>query len=352
MKKTKEVSNTKIRYLILILILLGTISVNDLLGQISIKPPRLYQGDTIGLIAPGWLITEKQLQESIDQISQLGFVPFYTEKILGKNGYFSGTDEQRATDLNEMFLNPQVKGIICANGGYGCTRILDLIDYQAIKENPKVIIGYSDVTALLNAIHQKTNLITFHGPISRTIKYDYSASQFEKVVKNPKKKLIIKSYPKYLEKSAEKSEYKRYTITSGKAKGDLVGGNLTLITSMIGTEYQLDFTDKIVFIEDIGEEPYKIDRMLTQLIKTGELQKASGIVFGILRACEKSEKSKAPNSFTLKEVIEERIKPLNIPAVYGLSFGHLSNNFTIPIGIMAKLDANKMTIELLEKAVK
>ncbi|MCK4664041.1 MAG: LD-carboxypeptidase [Bacteroidales bacterium] len=345
-------NNTRIRFLILIILLLEASSAHILLGQVPIKPLRLNQGDTIGLIAPGWLITEKQLKESIEQITQLGFVPIYTKRILGKNGYFSGTDEQRASDLNEMFLNPQVKGIICANGGYGCTRILDLIDYQVIKENPKIIVGFSDITALLNAIHQKTNLITFHGPISRTIKYDYSASQFKKVVMNTKKKLIIENCTEDLEKSTDKSEYNRYTIASGNAIGELVGGNLTIITSMIGTDYQLDFTDKIVFLEDIGEEPYRIDRMLTQLIETGELQKASGIVLGIFRGCEKSDKSKAPNSFSLQEVIEERIKPLNIPAVYGLSFGHNKNNFTIPIGIKTKLDADKMTIELLENAVK
>lgn len=349
--ENKGMRSDKIKYLILILLISGTALTNDLFGQKLIKPFRLNKGDTIGLIAPGWLITEEQLQQSIDQVSQLGFVPFYTERILGKSGYFSGTDEQRATDLNEMFSNPQIKGIICANGGYGCTRILDLINYQMIKDNPKVIMGYSDVTALLNAINQKTGLVTFHGPISRTIKYDYSSSQFEKVVKNPQKKLIIESYPEYPEKSGESAAYNRYTITSGKAKGKLIGGNLTLITSMIGTEYQLNFADKIVFIEDIGEEPYRIDRMLTQLIESGELQKASGIVFGILRGCDKSENSKAPNSFTLQEVIEDRIKPLNIPAVYGLSFGHLNNNFTIPIGVKAELDADKMTIELLEKAV-
>lgn len=341
----------KIRFTILILLVVGTSSVNSLLGQNLVKPSRLHRGDTIGLIAPGWFITEKQLQESINQIEQLGFVPLYTKRILGKYGYFSGTDEQRAADLNEMFSNSSVKGIICANGGYGCTRILNLIDYQAIKENPKVIMGYSDVTALLNAIHQKTKLVTFHGPISRTVKSAYSASQLEKVLIDPEKKLRIENYKKYLELATDRPEYSRYTITSGSAKGELVGGNLTLIISMIGTAYQLDFTDKIVFIEDIGEEPYRIDRMLTQLIETGELQKASGIVFGILRGCEKSDQSKAPNSFTLREVIEERIKPLNIPAVYGLSFGHLYNNFTIPIGIKAKLDADNMSIQLLEKAV-
>jgi len=340
-----------IKSLIPILVFSGVLFENDLFAQESLKPLRLNQGDTIGLIAPGWLISEKQLQESIEQISQLGFVPVYTERILGENGYFSGTDEQRAADLNEMFLNPQIKAIVCANGGYGCTRILDLIDYKAIKENPKIVIGYSDVTALLNAINQKTGLITFHGPISRTFKSDYSKYQFEKIVKKTVKHLLIESSPEYLEKSKEQEEYKRYTITSGKAKGELIGGNLTLITSMIGTKYQLDFTKKIVLIEDIGEEPYRIDRMLTQLIETGELQKARGIAFGIMRGCDKTLESKAPNSFTLQEVIEERIKPLNIPAVYGLSFGHLSNSFTFPIGIEAELDADKMVIKLLEKVV-
>jgi len=340
-----------IKSLIPILVFSGVLFENDLFAQESLKPLRLNQGDTIGLIAPGWLISEKQLQESIEQISQLGFVPVYTERILGENGYFSGTDEQRAADLNEMFLNPQIKAIVCANGGYGCTRILDLIDYKAIKENPKIVIGYSDVTALLNAINQKTGLIIFHGPISRTFKSDYSKYQFEKIVKKTVKHLLIESSPEYLEKSKEQEEYKRYTITSGKAKGELIGGNLTLITSMIGTKYQLDFTKKIVLIEDIGEEPYRIDRMLTQLIETGELQKARGIAFGIMRGCDKTLESKAPNSFTLQEVIEERIKPLNIPAVYGLSFGHLSNSFTFPIGIEAELDADKMVIKLLEKVV-
>lgn len=341
----------RVKLFIPTLLIIVSSSVSNLIAQDKIKPQRLAHGDTIGLIAPGWLITEKQLQESIEQIEHLGFVPIYTERILGKSGYFSGTDEQRASDLNEMFSNPSVKGIICANGGYGCTRLLDMIDYKLIEENPKVIVGFSDITALLNAINQTTELITFHGPISRTIKYDYSRDQFEQVVVNHKKKLKIKSSKEDLEKAKEMPEYNRYTVTSGKATGELVGGNLSIITSMIGTDYQIDFKGKIVFIEDIGEEPYRIDRMLTQLIETGELQKSAGIAFGIFRSCEKTEKSIAPNSFSLREVIEERIKPLNIPSVYGLSFGHNKNNFTIPIGIKARLDADNFTIELLENAV-
>jgi muramoyltetrapeptide carboxypeptidase len=325
---------------------------NFLNGQALVKPNRLHLGDTIGLIAPGWLITEAQLKESIEQIKQFGYVPFYSQRILGVNGYFSGTDKDRAADLNEMFLNPHVKAIFCVNGGYGCTRILNLLDYKGIERNPKILVGFSDVSAILNAIQQKANLVTFHGPYSRTIKYDYNSSQFNSIAVNPASNFVIESSEEDLKKSTEKAEYSRYTITSGSAIGQLIGGNLTIITSLIGTNYQLDFTNKIVFIEEVGEEPYRIDRMLTQLIEAGELQKAAGIAFGIFQDCEKSDRTYAPNSFLLKEVIEERIKPLNIPAVYGLSFGHNKNNFTIPIGINAKLNADAKTIELLETAVK
>lgn len=325
---------------------------NFLNGQALVKPNRLQLGDTIGLIAPGWLITEAQLKESIEQIKQFGYVPFYSQRILGVNGYFSGIDEERAADVNEMFLNPCVKAIFCVNGGYGCTRILNLLNYKGIEKNPKILVGFSDISALLNAIHLKTNLITFHGPYSRTIKYGYNSTQFNSVAVNPTSNFVIESSEEDLIKSAEKTEYSRYTITSGNVTGQLIGGNLTIITSLIGTEYQLDFTNKIVFLEDVGEEPYQIDRMLTQLIESGQLQKAAGIAFGIFQDCEKSDITYAPNSFLLKEVIEERIKPLNIPAVYGLSFGHNKNNFTIPIGVIAKLDADAKTIELLETAVK
>ncbi len=325
---------------------------NFLSGQPLVKPNRLHLGDTIGLIAPGWLITEAQLKESIEQIKQFGYVPFYSPRILGVNGYFSGTDEERAADVNEMFLNPHVKAIFCVNGGYGCTRILNLLNYKGIERNPKILVGFSDVSAILNAIQQKANLVTFHGPYSRTIKYDYNSSQFNSVAVNPTSNFVIESSQEDFNKSSEKAEYSRYTITPGSAIGQLIGGNLTVVTSLIGTDYQLDFTNKIVFLEDVGEEPYRIDRMLTQLIESGQLQKAAGIAFGIFQDCEKSDRTYAPNSFLLKEVIEERIKPLNIPAVYGLSFGHNKNNFTIPIGIKAKLNADAKTIELLETAVK
>lgn len=316
-----------------------------------IKAPKLNIGDKIGLVAPAWLITEKQLKLSIERVKMTGLEPIYSDKILGRNGYFSGSDNERADDFNNMIKNPEIKGIIFARGGYGCTRILDLIDYEQIKQNPKIIIGFSDNTALINTIYQNTGLITFHGPISKTIHHDFSKQHFERIVVNPIDKYVIESSDDDLQKSEIDKTFDRYTIKSGKAQGQLTGGNLTLICSMIGTSNQINLDDKIVMIEEIEEEPYRIDRMLTQLINSGQLIKASGIAFGICKGCDKSDKSIAPNSFTLRQVIEDRIKPLKIPAVYGLSFGHNKNNFTFPIGLNAELDADKMTIKLMEQAV-
>lgn len=315
------------------------------------KPARLSPGDKVGLVAPAFLITDNDLRLSIERVKQLRLEPVYPDTILRRYGYFSGTDKERASDFNNMISNPEIKGIIFTNGGYGCARILDLIDYDLIRRNPKLIIGFSDSTALLNSIYKRTGLITFHGPISRTIHRDYNKMQFECIAMNPAHTYTIESAENDLQKSVKDKTLERYVITPGKTRGKLVGGNLTLICSMIGTPYEIDLKDKIVMIEDVGEEPYRIDRMLTQLIACDALTKAAGIAFGVCKRCDKSEKSVAPNSFTLRQVVEERIKPLNIPAVYGLSFGHNENNFTFPIGLNAELDTQKMTITLLENAV-
>ncbi len=316
-----------------------------------VKPARLHPGDKIGLTVPGWFITGSDLEVSVKTLTQLGFEPVYSDKVLGRQGYFSGTDRERADDFNAMIKDPEIKAIIFIRGGYGSARILDLVDYEAIKKNPKIIMGFSDCTALINAIHANTGLITFHGPISRTLHQDYSKQQFENIAVNPAGRYVIESSDDDLLRSDSNKVFERYVITPGKAHGKLAGGNLTLICSMAGTPYQVDLKDKIVMIEDVDEEPYRIDRMLTQLIASGELSKAAGIVFGICSGCDKSDKSVAPDSFTLRQVIEERIKPLNIPAVYGLSFGHDENNFTFPIGLDAELDADNMTVTLIESPV-
>ncbi len=314
----------------------------------TIKPPRLKSGDTIGLIAPGSFIDEGELKESIQNLELLGFKVVYTKNILARDGYLAGTDEQRASDVNEMFSRKDVNGIVAARGGYGCTRILQMLNYEIIKSNPKVLIGYSDITALLYGIYKETNLVCFHGPVGISTFNDFSLCYFKDVLIYPHDKLTF-----YNAHEENKDDlYKPVTIRGGKAKGKLVGGNLSLVVSVIGTQYDIDTNGKIIFLEEVGEEPYRVDRMLTQMIEAGKFEKAAGIALGVFSGCKtKPDKSGVSNSFSVLEVLFNRLFPLNIPVVYGMSYGHITNKFTIPFGIEAELDSLAQTITLLEPAV-
>ncbi|QLG44128.1 S66 peptidase family protein [Costertonia aggregata] len=314
----------------------------------KILPKRLRKGDTIGLIAPGYAIQNETLKEAKSILKAMGFIPFHTDSIVGNFGYFSNTDAERAKDLNEMFANPKIDAILCARGGYGCTRIMQMIDYENIRANPKLLIGFSDITVLLNGIYQKTGLVTFHGPVGSTLENPYTLKQLKKVVMNSKSDLLIENVDMEAIEDKKNPEYERYTITSGSASGILIGGSLTLINALIGTPHEIDFTDKIVCLEDVEEAPYRIDRMLTQLIEGPTFKNAAGIVFGVCAGCNSSSN---PKSFTLKEVLLDRIAPLGIPAAYGMSFGHVPENFTFPIGTKASWDADVMNLELQEKWV-
>lgn len=327
-------------------IVYGNSSANRRSPEIII-PKRLKKGDTIGLIAPGFAITDKILEEAKITLSGLGFKTYHTERILRRHGYFSHTDQERVEDLNEMFANPNIDGIICVRGGYGCTRIMKDIDYEMIKNNPKVLLGFSDITALLNGIHQETGLLTFHGPVGSTLNDPFSITQFRQVLMSPSQDLLI-SNAQLDDDLLANPEFERFTITAGTARGALVGGSLSLINALIGTPHEINCTGKIVCIEDVEEAPYRIDRMLTQLINGTTFSKAAGIAFGVCAGCNTSTNA---NSFSLKEVIIDRIKPLAIPAVYGMSFGHIKTNCTLPIGLQARLDANNRQLQLIGQAV-
>ncbi len=314
----------------------------------KIKPKKLKKGDTIGLVAPGYAIKPEVLEKALATLKKMGFKTFHTNRLIGNHGYFSNTDEARAKDVNEMFANPNIDGILCARGGYGCTRILDKLDFESIRNNPKVLIGFSDITALIQAIYKETGLVCFHGPVGSTLDDDYSQKYFKKVLmkgKDPQKMKNAKlTNPEFL----ENPEYERYTITNGYCEGELAGGSLTLVNALIGTPHEIDFTDKLVFLEDVEEAPYRIDRMLTQLIEGTTFKKAKGVVFGVCKGCDREKKE---DNFTLKEVIMDRIAPLGMPAAYGMSFGHVPNNFTLPIGTRASFNATEFSLELLEPAV-
>ena len=322
-------------------------SITPLEKQI-IKPSRLKKGDKLALVTPGSYISDKEKEKSIENLESLGFEVVYSDKLMLMNGYFSGTDKERAEDFNEMFKRDDIKGIVCARGGYGCSRILPHIDYNIIKENPKVLIGYSDVTALLYGIYKKTGLITFHGPVGISSFNDFSNKYFKQVLINPLEELELTSSVS----GNNENIYGLTTINSGTAIGELVGGNLSIVVSLIGTEYDIDTKGKIIFLEEYVEEPYRVDRLLTQMIQAGKFDEAAGVALGVFRKCESKEENPSfSNSFSLMEVLKDRLSDLKIPVVYGLSFGHVKDKFTIPFGIKAELDAENYKLKLLEAAV-
>jgi muramoyltetrapeptide carboxypeptidase len=311
----------------------------------KILPKQLKKGDTIGLVTPSGIITEEKLKEIVSKVENLGYKTYYKPSILSQFGYLAGTDEERAEELMHMFENKDVDAILCARGGYGAIRMLGLLDYDKIKANPKVFIGYSDITAIINAIYNKTGLVAFHGPVGTSTFNEYSTESFNEILTKPKEKY---KYPYEREKESESdAEFDFYTITSGKAEGELIGGNLSVIASMIGSAFELDFEGKIVYLEEVDEKTYSIDRMLTHLIQASNINKATGIVLGIFKGGNKNELP----AFSLKELLIQLIQPLGIPSVYGFPFGHVENKMTIPNGINARFNADKKTLKLLEKTI-
>lgn len=316
----------------------------------KIKPPRLKEGDTIGLIAPASFIDESELEDSIKNLEELGFKVYHTDRILERYGYLAGTDKLRAEDINHMFENDEVAGIVCARGGWGCNRILPAIDYDLIKKNPKFLIGYSDITALLYGIYSQTGLVTFHGPVGISTFNDYSVGYLEKMMMGDCTGLELFSSEE--DRENEDEAYKIYTLAKGTAEGELIGGNLSIVASLLGTPYDVNYKNKLLYLEDVGEEPYRIDRMLTELFLAGKLDEVNGIVLGVFLDCEVSKRKPSfSKSLTLKEVFIDRLAGLGVPVIHGLSFGHISNKFTLPFGINAKLDTDKQTITMLESSV-
>jgi len=328
---------------------LGTelIAKNERIPKKNIKPLRLNEGDTIGLISPSSPIPESRYAKAISNIESLGFKVKVGKHILNRNGYLAGTDEQRLEDIHCMFEDNEVKGIWCMRGGYGATRILDRINYHLIKENPKVFIGYSDITALLQAFHQKTGLICFHGPVANSEFTPYTLGHVKNILMNPTDTYEIKGCSENYEEQTRPGFFTSI-ITKGKARGILTGGNLSLIAAMTGTDYEWITKKRLLFLEDLEEKPYKIDRMLTQLKMTGELHRANGIILGIFDKCQPTNPDE---SLSLIDMFKDRLQDLNIPTIYGMSFGHINNQFTIPIGIEAEMDVESNTLTLLESAV-
>lgn len=322
----------------------------------KIKPKRLKKGDTIGLISPASYIQDDGLEKAVTNLENLGFKVKKGKHIRKLRGFLAGTDQERLEDLHNMFSDKSVDGIWCVRGGYGSARLLPQIDYGLIKKNPKVFIGYSDITALLQGIHTNTGLICFHGPVGASEQTDFTKEQLIAVLMEGRAPHIIAIPEPATEKTEEeakdtkekKQAFEPYVINPGKVSGPLVGGNLSLLAAITGTDYQLDVRGKLLFIEDVGEKPYRIDRMLTQLRQAYPLEKTAGIALGVFSGCEANEDD---NSLTLRETLLDRLADLDVPIMYGLPFGHIDDHCTLPVGLEAELDTVARTVTLLESAV-
>jgi len=318
-------------------------SNNHLFMKKCIKPKRLSVGDTIGLIAPSSSITDAKLEKAIGNMESLGLKVKLGKYVKEINGYLAGTDEQRLEDLHNMFADDSVDGIWCIRGGYGAGRILPKINYKLIRKNPKIFIGYSDITALNQAIYQETGLICFHGPVATSTFSDYTVKHLKAVLMHPTK---THTFEYATANDAEKDKaYRTEVIRAGRATGELIGGNLSLLASMVGTKFHWNVKNKLVFIEDIGEKPYRIDRMLTQLLQASNFDKAAGVILGVFEDCEAKASDR---SLTLMETLSGQFEPLGIPVIYGLSFGHITNHFVMPVGVKATMDTEERSVTLLE----
>ncbi len=313
-----------------------------------VKPPRLAPGMTVGLVAPaGASSNREEVRYAIDVLRSLGYRVKESEHVYARTQYLAGTDRQRAADLNAMFADPEVQAIFTLRGGYGTMRTLPYLDYETIAKNPKVVIGYSDISGLLFGLHARTGLVGFHGPCATSTFSDYTLAEYRKVIEEPQPKTQIAAPPEadYPRGRAERQN-RITTFVGGRARGRLIGGNLSLLSPLIGSPYAPDLDGVILFLEDVNEAWYRIDRMLTHLLLAGQLQKLAGIVLGKF--------TKVPvegNSFNLEEITEQLLMPLGIPIVRGLMIGHIEDKATVPLGIEAELDADAGTLTLLEPAV-
>ncbi|MDN3638113.1 LD-carboxypeptidase [Simiduia curdlanivorans] len=315
-----------------------------------LKPKALRAGMTVGLVAPASPAPERdEVHFGLDIIRSLGFNAQAGKHVFEKNQYLAGSDEQRAADINSFFADPSVDAIFCLRGGYGSARLLPLLDYRRIAQNPKVLLGYSDITALLNGLQRQTGLVTFHGPVAAHGLTDYSVAEFQKVLQPARftEPLVIGAAPEFEPRPGRLDKANRLTvIRGGKASGRLVGGNLTVLTSLLGTPFEPEVKGAILFLEDIGEEPYRLDRMLTQWWLAGKLQQLNGIVFGKF-----TEAKASGNSFSIEDVLRSRCEALAIPVLRGTMIGHVADQTTVPLGVLAELDADAGRLTLLESAV-
>ncbi|MBV8685861.1 MAG: LD-carboxypeptidase [Alphaproteobacteria bacterium] len=312
------------------------------------KPARLRPGDVVGLVEPaGFTDDAFDLDVVKEAVAAMGLVPRPAPHLLARYGYLAGKDEARAADVNAMFADDGVRAIFAVRGGWGCARILPLLDWPLIRAHPKLLVGFSDITALHMAIAARAGFTTIHGPNAASAWGRLSWDSFRSVAFEGG--TPVYRTPEATEDRLAQRNGRTRTFRPGKARGRLLGGNLTVLTALMGTPYLPDFDGAILFIEDTDEAEYRIDRMLTQLGLAGILGKVAGVVFGQCTDCH--ARGPSYGGFSLSEVLQQHLEPLGVPAFQGALFGHVADQFSLPVGVPAEIDAAAGTIRLLEPAV-
>lgn len=306
-----------------------------------VYPHEIKIGDTIGLITPASPTSNSNVEKSIKSIERLGFKVKKTKRLNSDFGFLAGKDQLRADDIHEMLDDPEVKAIWCVRGGYGTSRILPFLDFNKIREKRKPLIGFSDITALHNAIYHKTGLVGLHGPVGTSEYTDYTMQGILPMLTGQLNQLVIQP-----NKNLAAEEIYPTVIKEGNAKGRLIGGNLTVFASMCGTSYMPDCEGAILFLEDIGEVPYRLDRCLNQLKQSIDFIKLSGIVLGNFFNCNPKS---GMLSLGLKETFIESFRTYDFPIIYGYSFGHITNLCTFPVGAMAEMKTDDLTVKIIKE---
>ena len=310
-----------------------------------IKPPALRPGDTIGIVAPASSVSRGDLHAGCEALRRAGYRPFYFDSILERDLYFAGSVKRRVHELEEMFVRDDVRAIVCARGGYGANYLLPVLDLEKIKAHPKIFVGYSDQTALLTYFSDAVGLVTFHGPM---VAKDWA--QEDGVDVASWQSALAGSAAWELNLGAGSGAI---GLVEGAADGMLYGGCLSILVASLRTPYEIETAGTILFIEDMAEKPYRIDRMLMQLKLAGKLEEVRGIVFGEMRDCVQTAKSEN-QGYTLEEVVLRIVGELGVPVAYGVRSGHVTaRNITLPIGVRAGLTVGggRVNLRILEAAV-
>lgn len=313
-----------------------------------IRPPRMVPGCRVALVAPaGPLLERDDLTRGAELCRALGFQPVLGANAHRRHGYLAGSDDERLADLNTALADSSIDAIWCLRGGFGITRILDRVDLAALAEHPKAVIGYSDITALLLALHRVTGVAGFHAPMARTPLTTFSREHFERVLGRATAAGRLGRVPHAAGVLVPRTN-RIITIRAGVAQGPLIGGNLSLLSALAGTRYFPNLDGAILFLEDVGEDLYRIDRMLAQLRMMGALDRLAGVVLGQFTEMKRGT---SDGALGFDEVMASYLDPLGIPAAFGFPIGHVDDQWTMPIGVRARLDAGAGEVDLLESAV-